>query len=133
MKLKTLLAVSALLLPTLAMAAPQGRANRRPQQSQKALCLDIATARAHMITYNVTCKGNSGEEAAQAPEVGNASSLFQNHGCQNILSEADVRNAMMAEINRLGGRNLSNEQYCAAIKPTVDKAEAQFGDADGVK
>ena len=105
MKLKTLLAVSALLLPTLAMAAPQGRANRRPQQSQKALCLDIATARAHMITYNVTCKGNSREEAAQAPEVGNASSLFQNHGCQNILSEADVRNAMMAEINRLGGRN----------------------------
>lgn len=133
MKLKTLLAVSALLLPTLAMAAPQGRANRRPQQSQKALCLDIATARAHMITYNVTCKGNSREEAAQAPEVGNASSLFQNHGCQNILSEADVRNAMMAEINRLGGRNLSNEQYCAAIKPTVDKAEAQFGDADGAK
>lgn len=133
MKLKTLLAVSALLLPTLAMAAPQGRANRRPQQSQKAMCLDIATARAHMITYNVTCKGNSREEAAQAPEVGNASSLFQNHGCQNILSEADVRNAMMAEINRLGGRNLSNEQYCAAIKPTVDKAEAQFGDADGVK
>lgn len=133
MKLKTLLAVSALLLPTLAMAAPQGRTNRRPQQSQKALCLDIATARAHMITYNVTCKGNSREEAAQAPEVGNASSLFQNHGCQNILSEADVRNAMMAEINRLGGRNLSNEQYCAAIKPTVDKAEAQFGDADGVK
>ena len=133
MKLKTLLAVSALLLPTLAMAAPQGRANRRPQQSQKALCLDIATARAHMITYNVTCKGNSREEAAQAPEVGNASSRFQNHGCQNILSEADVRNAMMAEINRLGGRNLSNEQYCAAIKPTVDKAEAQFGDADGVK
>ena len=133
MKLKTLLAVSALLLPTLAMAAPQGRANRRPQQSQKALCLDIATARAHMITYHVTCKGNSREEAAQAPEVGNASSLFQNHGCQNILSEADVRNAMMAEINRLGGRNLSNEQYCAAIKPTVDKAEAQFGDADGVK
>ena len=133
MKLKTLLAVSALLLPTLAMAAPQGRANRRPQQSQKALCLDIATARAHMITYNVTCKGNSREEAAQAPEVGNASSLFQNHGCQNIFSEADVRNAMMAEINRLGGRNLSNEQYCAAIKPTVDKAEAQFGDADGVK
>ena len=133
MKLKTLLAVSALLLPTLAMAAPQGRANRRPQQSQKALCLNIATARAHMITYNVTCKGNSREEAAQAPEVGNASSLFQNHGCQNILSEADVRNAMMAEINRLGGRNLSNEQYCTAIKPTVDKAEAQFGDADGVK
>ena len=133
MKLKTLLAVSALLLPTLAMAAPQGRANRRPQQSQKALCLHIATARAHMITSNVTCKGNSREEAAQAPEVGNASSLFQNHGCQNILSEADVRNAMMAEINRLGGRNLSNEQYCAAIKPTVDKAEAQFGDADGVK
>ena len=133
MKLKTLLAVSALLLPTLALAAPQGRANRRPQQSQTALCLDIATARAHMITYNVTCKGNSREEAAQAPEVGNASSLFQNHGCQNILSEADVRNAMMAEINRLGGRNLSNEQYCAAIKPTVDKAEAQFGDADGVK
>ena len=133
MKLKTLLAVSALLLPTLAMAAPQGRANRRPQQSQKALCLDIATARAHMITYNVTCKGNSREEAAQAPEVGNASSLFQNHGCQNILSETDVRNAMMAEINRLGGRNLSNEQYCAAIKPTVDKAEAQFGDADGAK
>ena len=133
MKLKTLLAVSALLLPTLALAAPQGRANRRPQQSQKALCLDIATARAHMITYNVTCKGNSREEAAQAPEVGNASSLFQNHGCQHILSEADVRNAMMAEINRLGGRNLSNEQYCAAIKPTVDKAEAQFGDADGVK
>ena len=133
MKLKTLLAVSALLLPTLAMAAPQGRANRRPQQSQKALCLNIATARAHMITYNVTCKGNSREEAAQAPEVGNASSLFQNHGCQNILSEADVRNARMAEINRLGGRNLSNEQYCAAIKPTVDKAEAQFGDADGVK
>ena len=133
MKLKTLLAVSALLLPTLALAAPQGRANRRPQQSQKALCLDIATARAHMITYNVTCKGNSREEAAQAPEVGNARSLFQNHGCQNILSEADVRNAMMAEINRLGGRNLSNEQYCAAIKPTVDKAEAQFGDADGVK
>ena len=133
MKLKTLLAVSALLLPTLALAAPQGRTNRRPQQSQKALCLDIATARAHMITYNVTCKGNSREEAAQAPEVGNASSLFQNHGCQNILSEADVRNAMMAEINRLGGRNLSNEQYCAAIKPTVDKAEAQFGDADGVK
>ena len=133
MKLKTLLAVSALLLPTLAMAAPQGRANRRPQQSQKALCLNIATARAHMITYNVTCKGNSREEAKQAPEVGNASSLFQNHGCQNILSEADVRNAMMAEINRLGGRNLSNEQYCAAIKPTVDKAEAQFGDADGVK
>ena len=133
MKLKTLLAVSALLLPTLALAAPQGRANRRPQQSQKALCLDIATARAHMITYNVTCKGNSREEAKQAPEVGNASSLFQNHGCQNILSEADVRNAMMAEINRLGGRNLSNEQYCAAIKPTVDKAEAQFGDADGVK
>ena len=133
MKLKTLLAVSALLLPTLALAAPQGRANRRPQQSQKALCLDIATARAHMITYNVTCKGNSREEAAQAPEVGNASSLFQNHGCQNILSEADVRNAMMAEINRLGGRNLSNEQNCAANKPTVDKAEAQFGDADGVK
>ena len=120
MKLKTLLAVSALLLPTLAMAAPQGRANRRPQQSQKALCLDIATARAHMITYNVTCKGNSREEAEQAPEVGNASSLFHNNG-------------MMAEINRLGGRNLSNEQYCAAIKPTVDKAEAQFGDADGAK
>ena len=133
MKLKTLLAVSALLLPTLAMAAPQGRANRRPQQSQKALCLDIATAHNHMITYDTECKGNSREEAEQAPEAVKARSLFQNHGCQNILSEADVRNAMMAEINRLGGRNLSNEQYCAAIKPTVDKAEAQFGDADGVK
>ena len=133
MKLKTLLAVSALLLPTLAMAAPQGRANRRPQQSQKALCLDIATARAHMITYNVTCKGNSREEAAQAPEVGNASSLFQNHGCQNILSEADIHNATMAQINRLVGRNFSFARYCAVIKPTVDKAKAQFGDADGAK
>ena len=133
MKLKTLLAVSALLLPTLAMAAPQGRANRRPQQSQKALCLDIATARAHMITYNVTCQGNSREEAAQAPEVGNASSLFQNHGCQNILSEADIHNATMAQINRLVGRNFSFARYCAVIKPTVDKAKAQFGDADGAK
>ena len=133
MKLKTLLAVSALLLPTLALAAPQGRANRRPQQSQKALCLDIATARAHMITYNVTCKGNSREEAAQAPEVGNASSLFQNHGCQNILSEADIHNATMAQINRLVGRNFSFARYCAVIKPTVDKAKAQFGDADGAK
>ena len=133
MKLKTLLAVSALLLPTLALAAPQGRTNRRPQQSQKAMCLNIATARAHMITYNVTCKGNSREEAAQAPEVGNASSLFQNHGCQNILSEADIHNATMAQINRLVGRNFSFARYCAVIKPTVDKAEAQFGDADGAK
>ena len=133
MKLKTLLAVSALLLPTLALAAPQGRTNRRPQQSQKAMCLNIATARAHMITYNVTCKGNSREEAEQAPEAVKARSLFQNHGCQNILSEADIHNATMAQINRLVGRNFSFARYCAVIKPTVDKAKAQFGDADGAK
>ncbi|WP_067687045.1 hypothetical protein [Eikenella sp. NML120348] len=134
MKLKTLLAVSALLLPALALAAPNGRANRRPRQSQKALCLEIAVARAHMVTYNVTCRSYSKEEAVRTLQVENAGAVYRNQGCQNILSEADVRNATMAEINRLGGRNLNNEQYCSAIKPAVDKAEEWFdnADADGV-
>ncbi|OAM38066.1 hypothetical protein A7P99_06785 [Eikenella sp. NML120348] len=67
-------------------------------------------------------------------QVENAGAVYRNQGCQNILSEADVRNATMAEINRLGGRNLNNEQYCSAIKPAVDKAEEWFdnADADGV-
>ena len=125
MKPHTLAFLTAAILPTLALAAPQGRANRRPQQSQKALCLDIATAHNHMITYDT--------EAEQAPEAVKARSLFQNHGCQNILSEADIHNATMAQINRLVGRNFSFARYCAVIKPTVDKAKAQFGDADGAK
>lgn len=133
MKPHTLAFLTAAILPTLALAAPQGRANRRPQQSQKALCLDIATAHNHMITYDAACKGNSQEEAEQAPEAVKARFLFHNNGCQNILSEADIHNATMAQINRLVGRNFSYARYCAVIKPTVDKAKAQFGDADGAK
>lgn len=43
MKPHTLAFLTAAILPTLALAAPQGRTNRRPQQSQKAMCLNVPT------------------------------------------------------------------------------------------
>lgn len=127
LKLKTTFAFTLLTLSAIASAAPSGRpqaSGNRPQV--KGQCISMLVDSALLATYSQTCRPAAGLAQQLKAAENNADWLMQRADCGNLISAEDAEQAIVAQLNRIGG-DKTDAQFCAAVQPEIQRSLQRYG------